>query len=190
MPERKTPSPQSHRDRPRTNAIRHHRLFRWVDAKFIHRPRTYLVQALLAAAVLVAILVAEDALTNGAIVAAIASSVAVVFFAPHSIASSPFRIIGGHASGVLAGFCTVGVMLLLPDSVAANQWAVHVLQGASLALVILFMTITNTEHTPAAGTALGLSTSIPRDSVIFIISAAVIIALVRVVLYKRLHNLI
>ena len=64
------------------------------------------------------------------------------------------------------------------------------LQGASLALVILFMTMTNTEHTPAAGTALGLSTSIPRDSVIFIISAAVIIAAVRVVLYRRLHNLI
>ncbi len=81
-------------------------------------------------------------------------------------------------------------MLLLPDSVAANQWAIHVLQGVSLALVILFMTVTNTEHTPAAGTALGLSTSIPRDSVIFIISAAVIIALVRIVLYKRMHNLI
>lgn len=184
------PTPHSQRNRSRPRALRHHPLLRWVDAKFIHRPQTYLVQALLAAAVLIAILVAEDALTNGAIVAAVASSVAVVFFAPHSVASSPFRIVGGHLSGVVAGFCTVGAMLLLPDSVAANQWAIHVLQGASLALVILFMTVTNTEHTPAAGTALGLSTSIPRDSVIFIISAAVIIALVRIVLYKRMHNLI
>lgn len=184
------PTPHSQRNRARPRALRHHPLLRWVDAKFIHRPRTYLVQALLAAAVLIAILVAEDALTNGAIVAAVASSVAVVFFAPHSVASSPFRIVGGHLSGVVAGFCTVGAMLLLPDSVAANQWAIHVLQGVSLALVILFMTVTNTEHTPAAGTALGLSTSIPRDSVIFIISAAVIIALVRIVLYKRMHNLI
>jgi hypothetical protein len=116
--------------------------------------------------------------------------VAVVFFAPHSVASNPGRIIGGHISGVAAGFCTVGIMLLLPDSVAANQWVLHALQGASLALVILFMTITNTEHTPAAGTTLGLSTSIPRDSVIFIISAALIITTVRIILYKRLHNLI
>ncbi len=184
------PSPRSRRNRSRASTIRHRLLVRWVDAKFIRRPRIYLVQALLAAAVLVAILVAEDALTNGAIVAAIASSVAVVFFAPHSVASSPFRIVGGHLSGVVAGLCTVGAMLLLPDSVAANQWAIHVLQGASLALVILFMTVTNTEHTPAAGTALGLSTSIPRDSVIFIISAAVIIAAVRIILYRRLHNLI
>ena len=148
------PSLPSRRNRSRIRAIRHNLLIRWVDARFIHRPRTYLVQALLAAAILVAILVAEDALTNGAIVAAVASSVAVVFFAPHSVASNPGRIIGGHISGVVAGFCTVGIMLLLPDSVAANQWVLHALQGASLALVILFMTITITEHTrpPASGT--------------------------------------
>jgi hypothetical protein len=35
-------------------------------------------------------------------------------------------------------------MMLLPDTAASNQWVVHTLQGASLALVILFMTITNT----------------------------------------------
>lgn len=37
------------------------------------------------------VLIAEDALTNGAIVAAIASSVAIVFFIPHSVASNPVR---------------------------------------------------------------------------------------------------
>jgi hypothetical protein len=42
---------------------------------------------------------------------------------------------------------------------------------------------------PAAVPA-GLATSMPRDSVIFVISAAVIIALVRIVLYRRLCNLI
>jgi hypothetical protein len=81
-------------------------------------------------------------------------------------------------------------MLLLPDSVAGNQWVIHGLQGASLAPVILFMTITNTEHAPAAGTALGLATSVPINSVIFIVSAAIIISIIRIALYKRLHNLI
>jgi hypothetical protein len=28
-------------------------------------------------------------------------------------------------------------MMLLPDTVVSNQWVVHTLQGASLALVIL-----------------------------------------------------
>lgn len=186
----RTPSRHKARKHPKLRAVRHHPLLRWLDAKFVHRPRIYATQALLAGVALFVILMAEDALTSGAIVAAIASSVAIVFFVPHSIASSPFRIIGGHLSAIVAGLCTVGIMLLLPDSVAANQWVIHALQGTSLALVILFMTITNTEHAPAAGTAFGLATSMPRDSVIFIISAAIIIAMVRIVLYKRLHNLI
>jgi len=139
---------------------------------------------------LIGILIAEDAITNGAVVAAIASSVAIVFFVPHSVASKPIRIIGGHISAIVAALCTVGIMMLLPDTVASNQWVIHILQGASLALVILFMTITNTEHAPAAGTALGLATSVPGNSVIFIVSSAIIISIVRIVLYKRLHNLI
>jgi hypothetical protein len=156
----------------------------------VHRPRIYLVQSLLAGLALVGILIAEDALTNGAVVAAVASSVAIVFFVPHSVASKPFRLVGGHVSAIAAALCTVGVMMLLPDAVAGNQLVVHTLQGASLALVILFMTVTNTEHAPAAGTALGLATSVPINSVVFILTSAVIISIVRIVLYRRLHNLI
>ena len=187
-------STRSNRPRPRNthtrlHSARHHRLLRWIDAKFVHRPRIYLLQSLLAGLALVGILVAEDAITNGAVVAAIASSVAIVFFVPHSVASKPFRIVGGHLSAIVAALCTVGIMMLLPDAVADNKWVIHTLQGASLALVILFMTITNTEHAPAAGTALGLATSVPGNSVIFIVSSAIIISVVRIVLYKRLHNL-
>jgi len=188
MSTRSTP-PRPKRSRTRLESARHHPLLRWLDAKFIHRPRIYILQSLMAGLALIGILAAESAITNGAVVAAIASSVAIVFFVPHSVASKPFRIVGGHLSGIAAALCTVGVMMLLPDAVVANQWVIHTLQGASLALVILFMTITNTEHAPAAGTALGLATSVPGNSVIFIISAAIIISIVRIVLYKRLHNL-
>jgi hypothetical protein len=174
----------------RLHALRHHPLLRWIDARFVHRPRIYLVQSLLAGLALVGILIAEDALTNGAVVAAVASSVAIVFFVPHSVASKPFRLVGGHVSAIAAALCTVGVMMLLPDAVASNQLVIHTLQGASLALVILFMTVTNTEHAPAAGTALGLATSVPINSVVFILTSAVIISIVRIVLYRRLHNLI
>ena len=80
-------------------------------------------------------------------------------------------------------------MMMLPDTVVSNQMVFHTLQGASLALMILFMTITNTEHAPTAGTGLGLATSVPGNSVIFIVPAAIIISIVRIVLYKRLHDL-
>ncbi|MDA0597162.1 MAG: HPP family protein [Chloroflexi bacterium] len=178
---------QSH---SKLRSLRHHPMLRWIDAKFVYRPRIYLVQSILAGVVLVGILIAEDALTNGAVVAAVASSVATVFFLPHSVASKPFRLIGGHVSAIAAALCTVGIMMLLPDAVAGNQLVIHALQGTSLALVILFMTVTNTEHAPAAGTALGLATSVPINSVIFIRSAAVIISIVRIALYRHLHNLI
>ena len=183
------PNKPSHKHE-RLHALRHHPTLRWIDAKFVHRPRIYLVQSLLAGLALVGILIAEDALTNGAVVAAVASSVAIVFFVPHSVASKPFRLIGGHVAAIAAALCTVGIMMLLPDAVAGNQLVIHTLQGASLALVILFMTITNTEHAPAAGTALGLATSVPLNSVIFIISSALIISVIRIILYRRLHNLI
>ena len=122
--------------------------------------------------------------------AAVASSVATVFFVPHSVASKPIRLIGGHIAAILAALCTVGIMLILPEAVGDHKLVIHSLQGASLALVILFMTITNTEHAPAAGTALGLATSVPINSVIFIVSSALIISIIRIVFYRRLHNLI
>ena len=80
--------------------------------------------------------------------------------------------------------------MLFPEAVAANKYMVHSMQGLSLALVILFMTITNTEHAPAAGTALGLATSMPMDSVLFIVSASLLVAILRIALSKHLHNLI
>ena len=105
------------------------------------------------------------------------------------LASKALRIIGGHLSAIAPALYSVGIMMLLPDTVVRNQRVVHTLQGASLALVILFMTITNTEHAPTAGTGLGLATSVPSNSVIFMVSSATIISIVRIVLYKRLHNL-
>lgn len=54
----------------------------------------------------------------------------------------------------------------------------------------LLMAVTNTEHAPAAGAALGLVTDgFPLPEVGFILSAAVLPSLVRLVLLRRLENL-
>jgi hypothetical protein len=52
-------------------------MLRCIDPKFVYRPRIYLAQLILTGVVLVGILIAEDALTNGAVVAAVASSVPI-----------------------------------------------------------------------------------------------------------------
>jgi len=80
--------------------------------------------------------------------------------------------------------------MLFPDSLASNQFVIHDLQCASPTLVILFMTVTNTEHAPTAGTAFGLSTSVPVNSAIFILSFVPVISIVRIIMYRRLNNLI
>jgi hypothetical protein len=41
---------QSH---SKLRSLRHHPMLRWIDAKFVHRPRIYLVQSILAGVVLV-----------------------------------------------------------------------------------------------------------------------------------------
>ncbi len=187
-------APNSRRTGPRRTrlqAARHTPVFRWIDPRFTHRWRIYVGQSILAAILLWVVLLAEDVLSNGAIVAAIASSVAIVFFVPHSVASSPYRIVGGHLSAVVAAYILIGLSLLFPDSVVDASWFNDLLGALAVGLVVLLMSISNTEHAPAAGTALGLGVDgVPGDAVLFIITAAVLVALARVLLGSRLHNLI
>ena len=178
--------------RTRAQAVRHTRLFRWIDPRVTHRPAVYLTQSGLAAVALAIILLVEDILINGAIVAAIAATVAIVFFVPHSIASSPFRIIGGHLMAVISAYIVVGLNLLLPGAEPFDsEWVKDISGALSVGLVILLMTATNTEHAPAAGTALGLSVrGAPWEAVVFIVTAAIAVALVRKLFGDRLKNLI
>ncbi len=177
--------------RTKLGAARHHRLFRWIDPRFTHRWRAYVGQSILAALLLWVVLLAQTVLSNGAIVAAIASSVAIVFFVPHSVASSPVRIVGGHISAVLAAYLVVAVALLFPESISDATWFNDLLGAIAVGLVVLIMSVTNTEHAPAAGTALGLGIDgAPGEAVLFIITAAVLVAAARIVLGPRLQNLL
>jgi len=80
-------------------------------------------------------------------------------------------------------------MMMLLGAIATNQIVIHILQVSSLALVILFMTVSNTQHAHVAGIALGLTTSAPTNSVIFILLAAAIISITRLVVSRHFHNL-
>ncbi len=186
-----TPSKRTGPRRTRLQAARHAWILRWIDPHFTHRWRTYVGQSAVAALLLWVILLGEDVIANGAIVAAIASSVAIVFFVPHSVASSPVRIIGGHVSAVIAAYIVIGFALLFPDSIVDATWFNDLLGALAVGLVVLLMSVSNTEHAPAAGTALGLAMrGAPWEAVLFIVTAAVIVAVARVVLGSRLRNLI
>ncbi len=146
----------------------------------------------MASAVLVLILVVEIGVSNEAITASIASSVFLVFVVPHSIASSTRRLFGGHLVGVIVGVSAYAALrAVVGDSEAISTETFAVAGAIGVGVAILLMAITNTEHPPAAGTTLALITfGSDTDAVLFILSGAAILSAIRLLLARRMTNLL
>ena len=70
-------------------------------------------------------------------------------------------------------------------------WLQVIAAAVSIGLSILLMPIFNSEHPPAAGTALGMaSIGWKWDMVLFVVVFAVILSIVRSVLLSRLKDLV
>ena len=156
------------------------------------RVRPYIVQATLASLALLAILLIEQGVSDGIIVVTIASSTATVFVVPHSIAASSRRVVGGHVVSVLVGLLLWGALNLVSgDANAASNLQIDIFGAAAVGLSVLVMATTNTEHPPAAGTAFGIIVGgFSFTFIAFILTAAVILSLVRALLRDRLQNLL
>lgn len=128
------------------------------NSRFAGRQQAYLLQALLTTAMLGAVLAVEDVLTNAAVTAAIASTAFVLIMTPRSVVASPRHVIGGHLIAVMVG----GLISLLFASSALDSSAgdtrllIDTSAALSVGIGIVLMGLTNTEHPPAAGTALGM----------------------------------
>ena len=76
---------------------------RLIDRRFRRRWKNYLFQCGMSTLALLLILLVVGVVLQSAIVVAIASSAFIVFVIPHSTASSPQRVIGGHVVAVIVG---------------------------------------------------------------------------------------
>ena len=166
---------------------------RLLDRNFRYRVPQYIFQCGLATASLFVILLVQDAVLRAAIVVAIASTAFIIFVVPHSEAASPRKVVGGHLTAVIVGSVLSGILGAFGvDTFAGDsRYAFYVAAAISVGLSTFLMVITDTEHAPAAGTALGLV--IPGwsgSAVVFIISGAVILSLVRILLRPKLINLL
>ena len=95
--------------------------------------------------------------------------------------------------GVVVGSAVASVLNIpVIDTLAEeSRYISDVGAALSVGLSIFLMVITDTEHPPAAGTALGLV--IPGwswSAVVFIMSSAVILSLLRIALRRKLVNLL
>jgi len=130
----------------------------YFDRRFPTHPLRYLFQCALATAVVVIVLALTDAVNRSALVGAIGASAFVAFAFPAKNVSRPRFLLGGYAVGLAVGV-VVGLLarhIVYPaDPTAAHTLRV-IMGGLAVGASIFLMTITNTEHPPAAGVALGM----------------------------------
>ena len=164
----------------------------WRDPGFARYPWAFAFQAVLATVVMLAILTFVHSLSSAAIAAGLASSVVGIFVGPSNRTASIRSVVGGHGLALLLGSMFSFILFFGPvDAFLAD---LGVLQNFGYAFAVggamLLMAITNTEHPPAAGTALGMA-SREFDILIFfsIIGAVALLAVMKLAIRPYLRDL-
>lgn len=166
---------------------------RIIDKSFKGTFKNYITQSLLATVALAIILYFVKVLTHAAIVASLGASTFIVFAMPHWVTARPRRLIGGHVVGILSGTICYYVFLTGPVGRLVTNWEFATLGVYALAvgLSLFLMALTNTEHPPAAGTALGIVVQPwSYQIVIFVLVSVISLAIIRRLLSRYLRDLI
>ncbi len=124
----------------------------WIDKKFRTNKTRYILQALAAVPVLLALLIFQDVLSD-VMVASLGASTFIACTVPHQRASSPRFFIGGYCMGIIAGIA----MHVMYGALAQHTvWMLHIGQALAVGLALLLMVVFNFEHPSAAALALTL----------------------------------
>ena len=164
------------------------------DVRFFRFHKVYLWQSGLAVLAILGVLLLVDSVADAALAAGLGSSAVIVFVHPTSRSASLRNLIGGHVLGLMVGALASFLLFQsgwLPVAADLSHWAADVVAAGVLGVVIVLMAATDTEHAPAAATALGFALqSLAWQMVILFIAAVLVLALAKVVLRNRLQDLI
>ncbi|MYE40317.1 MAG: HPP family protein [Chloroflexi bacterium] len=164
----------------------------WRDPGFVSAPLRFGLQAGLATLAMLAILTFVDSLSTAAIAAGLASSVVGIFIAPSNSTARIRSVVGGHGAALVLGSIFSAILFLAPVEIFLQDRStvLHLSLALAVGGSMLLMAITNTEHPPAAGTALGMA-SREFDVLIFfsIIGAVGLLAILKLVLRPYLRDL-
>lgn len=166
---------------------------RLLDPRFRKFAGCYVLQSLMAVAVLLIILAVLEIQAHLVVIAAIGSSTFVVFAMPKVKQARPRSVIGGHLVGLLSGALSYlpFFWLCFPGESMPYKVLCVFAGGIAVGLAIFLMTVTNTEHAPAAGTALGITVQgLSWTAVVFVVTSAVGLSLARWLLRDWLKNLV
>jgi CBS-domain-containing membrane protein len=118
------------------------------------------------------------------IIASIGATAFIVFAMPQDFTAKPRHVIGGH----LVGICSGSLLALIPHTTALPSIAIYSL---AVGCSIFVMVVTDTEHPPASGTALGIAMKgFSYDVAATVIISAIVLASIRHVFKSHLRNLV
>jgi len=150
-----------------------------IKVKFIKLWKYYILQSLLAAAVLfvIALVLGKDKMV---VTAAIGATAFIVFAMPKSVSAQTRHVIGGHLVGLAAG----GAFYFIPLPYFIEYPLV-------VALAIFLMVALDVEHPPAAGTALAVVINqVTIDAFVTILASALLLSQCRYYLRRYLRDLV
>ena len=160
-----------------------------IDKSFIRDPKHYLLQSLLAVVVIMVIFYFE-VIPHIVIAISLGGRAFIVFTMPSRATTR--RLVGGHIVGLICGSIFYFLFFTGPlAELAANERVITILAYAlAVGLCIFLMTITNTEHTPAVSTALGIvADGWSYQIVLSVLLCAISLAVIRELLHRRLRDL-
>jgi CBS-domain-containing membrane protein len=165
----------------------------WFDKKFRTHKLRYIFQCFLATLTILVVLIFLDVLTEAALITALGASAFIVFTIPNRYSADPRRLIGGYIVGLLVGF----IFYLISSSeittilIGNNSRSLVIFGSVAVGFAIFIMAVTNTEHAPAAGIALGLVINRwDYLTIIFIFLAILWLVGIKILLKKYLMDLI
>ena len=156
--------------------------FKKIDREFRQHWKNYVLQSILASFSIFIVLYFLS-LQHAVIIASIGATAFIIFAMPDSITAQPRNVIGGQLVGLFFGF----LFSLFPHSVLMYSIIIYSLAvGAS----IFTMVVIDTEHPPAAGTALGVAiTGISLDVFIAISISVILLSLIHVFFKPYIRDL-
>ncbi len=126
-----------------------------IDKKFRDNKAHYILQCLMATSAVVMILFAMNSMFREVMLASFGATAFLVFAMPHLRTSQERSVLGGYIIGIILGVIFYHIAAYI-YGVCEYRWVFSVLGGVAVGFSLLFMTMTNSEHPPAAGLALGL----------------------------------
>lgn len=156
--------------------------FKKIDREFRQHWKNYVLQSILAT-VAVFIVLYFLSIQHAVIIASLGATAFIIFAMPDSITAQPRNVIGGQLVGLFFGF----LFSLIPHSATLSSIVVY---SCAVGASIFTMVVIDTEHPPAAGTALGVAiTGISLEVFIAVITSIVLLSVIHVLFKPYIRDL-